>query len=69
MGLSSLASLPSFPHLISHIFSVSDAKNPSIIGCSGIIVHETENAFRVVTRKDETKRKPFGVMLSSAYPF
>jgi RNase P/RNase MRP subunit p29 len=69
MGLSSQASLPSFPHLISHIFSVRDAKNPSLIGCSGIIVHETENAFRVVTEKDETKCKPFVVMLSLVYPF
>jgi ribonuclease P protein subunit POP4 len=57
------------PHLSSHISSVSDAKNPSLIGCSGIIVHETENAFRVVTGKDETKCKPFGVMLNSIYPF
>lgn len=39
-------------HLI-HV--VVRAKNPCLVGLSGIVVHETENAFRVVTEKNQTK--------------
>jgi hypothetical protein len=38
--------------------SVSGAKNPALVGVGGIVVHETENAFRVITKNDEAKRKP-----------
>ena len=31
------------------------SKNPCLVGLSGIVVHETENAFKVITRKDALK--------------
>ena len=31
------------------------SKNPCLVGLSGIIIHETENAFKVVTQKDQLK--------------
>lgn len=34
---------------------VYKAKNPSLVGISGIVIHETENAFKVVTRQDKVK--------------
>jgi RNase P/RNase MRP subunit p29 len=39
--------------------SVSGAKNPALVGVGGIVVHETENAFRVITKNNEAKRKPY----------
>ena len=38
--------------------TVKQSKNPCLIGLSGIVIHETENAFKVVTKKDQLKR-PF----------
>lgn len=49
--------------LISHIltcfiyFLVRQSKNPCLVGLSGIVIHETENAFKVITRKDRLKRE------------
>lgn len=37
------------------IVQVRRAKNPFLVGRAGIIVHETENTFKVVTRKDKFK--------------
>ena len=34
---------------------VRQSKNPCLVGLSGIVVHETENAFKVVTSKDQLK--------------
>lgn len=38
-------------------FLVRQSKNPFLVGLSGIVIHETENAFKVVTRKDQLKRE------------
>src|ERR1700722_3226354 len=49
--------------LLSRIFKkidprvVHQSKNPCLVGLSGIVIHETENAFRVVTQKDQAKGK------------
>ncbi|KAI0934390.1 hypothetical protein AcW1_005930 [Taiwanofungus camphoratus] len=40
------------------LLTVRQSKNPCLIGLSGIVVHETENAFKVVTRKDQLKLIP-----------
>lgn len=50
--------LPSFCVCVRLLMSVpvTEAKNPSLLGISGIVIHETENAFRVVTKNNQTKR-------------
>ncbi|KZT40475.1 RNase P/MRP, p29 subunit [Sistotremastrum suecicum HHB10207 ss-3] len=40
------------------IVTVREAKNPCLLGCSGIIIHETENTFKVVTPKNSVKVIP-----------
>ncbi|KAI0721687.1 RNase P/MRP, p29 subunit [Cerioporus squamosus] len=40
------------------IVTVRQSKNPCLVGLSGIIVHETENAFKVITRNDQLKMLP-----------
>jgi len=40
------------------IITVKDAKNQCLIGLSGIVIHETENTFKVVTQKNEMKVIP-----------
>jgi len=40
------------------ILTVRQSKNPCLVGLSGIVVHETENAFKVVTRNDQIKLLP-----------
>ncbi|KAH9934788.1 RNase P/MRP p29 subunit [Fomitopsis serialis] len=40
------------------IMTVRQSKNPSLVGLSGIVIHETENAFKIVTRKDQLKMVP-----------
>ncbi|TDL25557.1 RNase P/MRP, p29 subunit [Rickenella mellea] len=40
------------------IMSVKQSKNPSLVGLTGIVVHETENAFKVVTADDKVKLLP-----------
>lgn len=40
------------------IISVRQSKNPCLVGLSGIVVHETENAFKIVTKKDQLKLIP-----------
>ncbi|KAI0646959.1 RNase P/MRP, p29 subunit [Trametes meyenii] len=40
------------------IVTVRQSKNPCLVGLSGIVVHETENAFKVITRKDQLKLIP-----------
>ena len=35
--------------------TVTQSKNKSLIGCKGIIIHETENTFKVVTSSDVLK--------------
>jgi ribonuclease P protein subunit POP4 len=36
---------------------VAEAKNTALVGICGIVVHETENAFRIVTKQDQTRRE------------
>ncbi|PPR00119.1 hypothetical protein CVT26_008899 [Gymnopilus dilepis] len=57
------------------IMTVSQAKNPCLVGVSGIVIHETENAFKVVTRQNKLKLLPkqnsiftFAVPLYSTLP-
>ncbi|KAF9477710.1 hypothetical protein BDN70DRAFT_907112 [Pholiota conissans] len=57
------------------IMTVSKNKNPCIVGLSGIVIHETENAFKVVTRDNKLKLLPkanavfkFSVPLYSTLP-
>ena len=38
---------------------VRRSKNPTLVGASGIVVQETENTFKVVTRKDKLKGAAF----------
>ncbi|KJA20518.1 hypothetical protein HYPSUDRAFT_55982 [Hypholoma sublateritium FD-334 SS-4] len=40
------------------IMTVSQSKNPCIVGLSGIVIHETENAFKVITRENKVKLLP-----------
>ncbi|KAG7095192.1 hypothetical protein E1B28_005969 [Marasmius oreades] len=40
------------------LMTVRQSKCPSLIGISGIVIHESENAIRVVTRRDEVKLIP-----------
>jgi len=55
--------------------TVRQSKNPCLVGLSGIVIHETENAFKVVTSKDQLKLIPkqnvifaFAVPLYSTLP-
>ncbi|RDB21834.1 Ribonuclease P protein subunit p29 [Hypsizygus marmoreus] len=57
------------------IITVRQSKNPCLVGLSGIIIHETENAFKIVTSKDTVKLIPkensifaFAVPLYSTLP-
>ncbi|KAI0374793.1 RNase P/MRP p29 subunit [Pilatotrama ljubarskyi] len=40
------------------VVTVRRSKNPCLVGISGIVVHETENSFKVITRKDQLKLIP-----------
>ena len=48
------------PHLdtLPPVLLVRQSKNPCLVGLSGIVIHETENSFKVITRKDEQKSSP-----------
>ena len=35
--------------------TVTQSKNKSLVGCKGIVIHETENTFKVVTSSDVLK--------------
>ncbi|EAU85092.2 hypothetical protein CC1G_08065 [Coprinopsis cinerea okayama7 len=57
------------------LLKVKNAKNPCLVGLEGIVVHETENAFKVVTEKNAVKLIPkqnsiftFSVPLFSTLP-
>ncbi|KAF8799049.1 hypothetical protein BYT27DRAFT_7227965 [Phlegmacium glaucopus] len=57
------------------IMTVRRSKNPCLLGLSGIVIHETENAFKVVTKHDKLKVIPkynsvfvFAVPLYSTLP-
>lgn len=40
------------------LLTVRQSKNPCIVGLTGIVIHETENAFKIITRKDQLKLIP-----------
>ncbi|RPD66044.1 RNase P/MRP, p29 subunit [Lentinus tigrinus ALCF2SS1-7] len=40
------------------IVTVRQSKNPCLVGLSGIVIHETENAFKVITQKNQLKMLP-----------
>ncbi|KAF8894665.1 Rof/RNase P-like protein [Infundibulicybe gibba] len=40
------------------IIIVRQSKNPCLVGLSGIVIHETENAFKVITKRNESKLIP-----------
>jgi len=57
------------------IVTVRQSRNPCLLGVSGIVIHETENTFRVVTKHDQLKVIPkqnsiftFAVPLYSTLP-
>ncbi|ETW82598.1 RNase P, partial [Heterobasidion irregulare TC 32-1] len=51
------------------IMTVRRSNKPALIGLSGIVVHETENAFRVVTRTNKSKLIPkHGSVFAFAVP-
>ena len=35
---------------------MKQAKNPCLVRLTGIVIHETENAFKIITIKDQVKR-------------
>jgi len=45
------------------LITVKQSKNVCIVGLSGIVIHETENAFKVITSKDKLKRSLILVFL------
>ncbi|KAK0503380.1 hypothetical protein EDD18DRAFT_1100239 [Armillaria luteobubalina] len=57
------------------LFKVRRSKNPCLFGSSGIVIHESENAFKVVTKEDQVKLIPkantvfvFAIPLFSTLP-
>ncbi len=38
-----------------HTLIVKQSKNPCLVGLKGIVILETENAFRIITKKDQIK--------------
>ncbi|EMD38514.1 hypothetical protein CERSUDRAFT_105107 [Gelatoporia subvermispora B] len=40
------------------IVAVRQSKNPCLVNLTGLVVHETENAFKVITKNDELKLIP-----------
>ncbi|TFK40457.1 Rof/RNase P-like protein [Crucibulum laeve] len=40
------------------VMTVRRSKNPSLIGLSGIVIHETENAFKIITTESKVKVLP-----------
>ncbi|XP_006458896.1 hypothetical protein AGABI2DRAFT_200755 [Agaricus bisporus var. bisporus H97] len=52
-----------FPKLVKADFhgaviSVRQSKNPCLVGITGIIIHETENAFKIITKTNAVKLIP-----------
>jgi ribonuclease P protein subunit POP4 len=39
------------------ILTVKQSKNPCLVGLSGILIHETENGFKIVTKESKVKRE------------
>ncbi len=48
-------------HSLLHMV-VRKSKNPCLVGLSGVVVHETENAFKVITAKDQSKSSLSSIM-------
>lgn len=45
------------------VFLVRRSKNPSLVGCSGVVIHETENTFKLVTPANQLKGMVFWFFL------
>lgn len=43
--------------MMRHNEIVCQSKNPCLVGISGIIIHETENAFKIITQSSAIKCK------------
>ncbi|KAF5359205.1 hypothetical protein D9756_002887 [Leucocoprinus leucothites] len=57
------ASQSMFPKLVKAdfhgaIISVCQSKNPCLVGITGIIIHETENVFKIITKSNAVKLIP-----------
>lgn len=50
--------------LLCMVSIVKQSKNPCLVGLSGIVIHETENAFKVVTQRDTLKCPLYQSLLS-----
>jgi hypothetical protein len=48
--------------------SVQQSKNPSLVGCSGIVIHETENTFKIVTEKNSLKGSYSAMSIARSLP-
>ncbi|KAI0031124.1 Rof/RNase P-like protein, partial [Vararia minispora EC-137] len=49
--------------------TVRQSKNYALVGLAGIVIHETENTFRVITRKNQVKQIPkHGSIFAFAVP-
>jgi ribonuclease P protein subunit POP4 len=57
--LTGMQVLSLYAQILTHLcpFQVRQSKNPCLVGLSGIMIHETENAFKVITRKDQLRRE------------
>ncbi|KAG9316093.1 RNase P subunit p29-like protein [Chiua virens] len=40
------------------LLAVRKSRNPCLVGLSGIVIHETENAFKLITQKNQLKLVP-----------
>jgi ribonuclease P protein subunit POP4 len=47
--------------------TVTQSKNKSLVGCKGIVVHETENTFKIVTSRDLLKGAQLRPCLTASY--
>ena len=43
------------PFIVMHEFLVSKSKCPGYVGLSGILLQETKNVFKIITKQDEIK--------------
>lgn len=46
-------------------FTVIQSTNPSYVGVSGIVIQETLSMFKIITKENKLKRKPFSFLFYS----
>ncbi|KAI5990251.1 RNase P subunit p29-like protein [Pisolithus albus] len=49
------------------LLSVRQSRNPCLVGLSGIVLYESENAFRVITKTNQVKRTSCLTLLKSTF--